>query len=215
MDFIYNSMIDSIATSEKAFEFCVDNLYSFLGYNVISKSEVRPVDLKEFLFKLPSYIPDQAKPLYSGTDDFYLYLVKMYLDQRMSCKPGSRAEKYKNRAYELIKEAKTNVSLNCTYDALMIMLSLFRPWNGRLESYKKMWIIDPTITVELEDAELLKNIFDNKEHFPEKVVEKKGVIDHLFGTDYENNRARRFFFINSILLLTRMLQDRGQFEAEG
>lgn len=211
MDFKYNMLVDCIAGERNAWEYCIQKLFPLMNYKVLTIEDVRPVDLKEWLSRISNKIPYKAKELYPGTDDFYMFMLKLYLDEKISCRKGTRAEKYKKRAYELINEAKTNTSLYCTFDALMIMLSLFRPIKDKLDIYNERVILNPTITVQLEDADLLYSIYNNKKLFPGNVIEKKGRWKKISLTESETKDVVTFFYVNSIILLTRMLQDRGAF----
>ncbi len=210
----YDVVIDQL--NDDAVKFCVEHLYPLFNYRVIKKEDVRSIDLKEKFYPLVSYIDKKMKPVGKlGVTNYYVSLIKLYLMEFISCKKGSRPERYKQAAIEYInKYDDLETGITTVGDILMIYLSLFRSLGENIEIAKSRTVLDATFDLEESDAEIIKIIWKSNNLIPAGMYETKTDIFNRkirVSSDYDIKQKRQFFYAVSILLLARSLQDRGVF----
>ena len=208
----YIKLIDDM--SDKAFQFCVDQLYPMCNYRVIQKKDIRRIDLKERLLGFNSIVPkNDGKE--QGALNYYLFVLTLYFDSFLRCEAGSKAEKYRNRAMELMESALSDDgTIEDVEDIVQIYIALFRSLNNRFNEMDKYVAVGLTFDVFKEDADMLKEIWEHKKLVPNGIVEKTGLLDKIFGTDYEKKIAIKLAYINNVIFLCRCLQNRGVFAME-
>ncbi len=209
----YIKLVDDM--SEQAFNFCVDQLYPMCNYRVLQKEDIRRIDLKERLLGFNSIVPKDDKGKEQGALNYYLFVLKLYFDNYLKCKAGSKAEKYRNRAMGLMNSALSeNGTIEDIEDLVQIFIALFRSLDDDFDHIDKYSVVGLTFDVFKEDADLLKAIWQHKKLVPDGIVEKPGLLDKIFGTDYEKKTAIKFAYINNVIFLCRCLQNRGAFAME-
>lgn len=208
----YIKLVDDM--SDEAFQFCVEQLYPMCNYRVLQKEDIRRIDLKERLLGFNSIVPKNDGEE-QGALNYYLFVLRLYFDSFLKCKPGSTAEKYRNRAMELMESALSdNGTIEDVEDLVQIYIALFRTLNNRFDEMEKYVAVGLTFDVFKEDADMLKEIWEHKKLIPNGIVEKPGLLDKLFGTDYEKRTAIKLTYINNVIFLCRCLQNRGAFAME-
>lgn len=201
--------------NDQAFQFCVEYLYPLLNYQVLKQSDMRRVDLEERLVVYGNTIPRDENGQKQGALNHYFFVLKLYFNDFLKCKPGTKAEKYRNRAIELMDHALSEEgSIEDIEDVVQIYIALFRALADDLDHIEKYSIIGLTFDVFKEDADLLNRIREHKKIVPSGIVVKQDIFDKIFGSDYEINAAIKFAYMNSILILCRCLQKRGAFAME-
>lgn len=139
----------------------------------------------------------------------------MYFEKFLKCKKESKAERYRNRALELMKTAVSeNGTLEDIDDIVLLFISLFRPLRAYFDNIEKYSVSGITMDINLQDAELLKDIYNHKKLIPDGIAEKTGFFDKFFANDYEKQTAIKLAYINNVLFLCRGLQNRGAFGEE-
>ena len=208
----YIKLVDDM--NDRAFQFCVDQLYPISNYRVLQKEDIRRIDLKECLLGFNSIVPkNDGKE--QGALNYYLFVLKLYFDNFLKCKAGSKAEKYRNRAMELMESALSDTgAIEDVEDLVQIFIALFRSLKDDFDHIEKYSVVRLTFDVFAEDAALLKAIWEHKKLVPNGIVEKPGLLDKLFGTDYEKKTAIKLAYINNVIFLCRCLQNRGAFAME-
>lgn len=207
----YIKIIDEM--SDEAFSFCVSYIYPLYNYRVLSESDIRKVDLKENLMRIASLIPKELSKM--GVLNYYLYEVKLYLDSILICKEGSRAELYKARIISAMEKALSeDGTIEDVDDAFFGFMSLLHTLRDKINENAKYVIINPKFTVDQKDAYILKELYENKKRTPEGIDGKKGFIDKKLSLEIDKINARKFFFINNIIFLSRALQSFGAFIVE-
>jgi len=208
----YIKLVDDM--SDEAFQFCVDQLYPMCNYRVLQKEDIRRIDLKERLLGFNSIVPkNDGKE--QGTLNYYLFVLKLYFDNFLKCKTGTKAEKYRNRAIELMESALSdNGTIEDVEDLVQIFIGLFRSLDDDFDHIEKYIVTGITFDVFKEDADLLREIWEHKKLVPNGIVEKPGLLDKIFGTDYEKKTAIKLAYINNVIFLCRCLQNRGAFAME-
>lgn len=208
----YIKLVDDM--SDEAFQFCVDQLYPMCNYRVLKKEDIRRIDLKERLLGFNSIVPkNDGKE--QGALNYYLFVLKLYFDNFLKCKTGTKAEKYRNRAIELMESALSdNGTIEDVEDLVQIFIGLFRSLDDDFDHVEKYIVTGITFDVFKEDADLLREIWEHKKLVPNGIVEKPGLLDKIFGTDYEKKTAIKLAYINNVIFLCRCLQNRGAFAME-
>lgn len=82
--------------SEPAFQDCVHRLWPRLSYQVLTETDVRPIDLKEWLCGY--FWPHMQKKKGPDLFDRYIEAMRYYFESCFDCAPGSPAEKFYRRA---------------------------------------------------------------------------------------------------------------------
>ncbi|MBR3598425.1 MAG: hypothetical protein IKL53_00955 [Lachnospiraceae bacterium] len=210
-DIDYIKIVDEM--SDTAFEFCVAYLYPLYNYRVLQETDIRRIDLKENLMRINSMIPSDFKGM--GVLNYYLYEMKLYFESLLICKEGCRAEKYKERAMDAIDNALSDDgNIEDVDDAFFCFMTLLHTLRDKFNNDKKYTIINSSFGVEKMDADVIKDLYENKEKTPEGITGKTGLIDKVLSTEYGKGCARKFFFVNNIVFLTRALQNFGVFDME-
>lgn len=206
----YNLIVDEL--SDSAFRFCVSQLFPLLNYHILQPSDVRKIDLKEKLFDLTTVTPKAAKAEQKGTCNYYLYAIKMYFDSMFSCEENSRAAKFKARGYASIETALSeNGELNDVDDVFLVFLSMYREYIKHQASDKKFLIKDLFFTAEMDDAEAIGRIPENRDLLPDGFI-KNGLFEKTLNND--SKYAIKTLHMNNILFLCRALQNFGWFAEE-
>ena len=208
----YIKLVDDM--SDEAFQFCVDQLYPMCNYRVLQKEDIRRIDLKERLLGFNSIVPkNDGKE--QGALNYYLFVLKLYFDSFLICEAGSKAEKYRNRAMELMESALSdNGTIEDVEDLVQIYIALFRSLKKCFDNIDKYVAVDLTFDVFKEDADMLKAIWENKKLVPNGIVGKQGLFDSEFRIEYEKKTAIKMAYINNVIFLCRCLQNIGAFAME-
>ena len=163
--------------------------------------------------RISSLIPNELNKM--GVLNYYLFVLKLYFDNTLICKEGSRAEMYKERAiYAMEKALGEEGTIEDVDDAFLGFMTLLHTLRDKLDGDSKYTIIKPAFSVEQKDAAVLKKLYENKTRTPEGINGKNGFIDKKLTFEYEKLNARKFLFINNIVFLSRALQSFGAFNAE-
>lgn len=208
--YVYKAIMDEM--NEYAFSFCKGILFPICDYKVLEIEDIRPIDLAEKLTELSDNLYAQrANKSITGTVNWYIYIMRMYFDQFLSCKTGSRAEKYKHRAKELMDQVTTDdwTSQNGR-DIVLIFLSILHVFDS-FEQMQTHSAVDLSLSIDQEDAILLKKVWDNMT--PMVSTEKKNLIVKEISRHGIEQQATKFAYIMNIIYLTQLLQERGAFNA--
>lgn len=197
----YEALINQM--NEEAFTFCVDNLFHLFDFQVLKPEDMRRIDLLEYLVRFRNTFSfDKAK---KGYLNFYLDVVKSYIQNIIRCVPDSRAYKCRNRAYQVIENAtKLHGNQNDVIDAVILFLSLYREFEGQ-EDNKDYYIDDVTICAGTYDAETLNDLMYSD------VLKKTGKFDFMRKQNDDVGFCEVVMYINSIIYLALGLQERGLF----
>lgn len=207
----YIEIVDEM--SDAAFLFCVSYLYPLYNYRVLKETDIRRIDLKENLMRISSLIPNELNKM--GVLNYYLFELKLYFENTLTCKAGSRAEMYKKRAVSAMEKALSEEgNIKDVDDAFLGFMTLLHTLRDKISGNSKCTIIKPSFSVEQKDADVLKGLFENKSRTPEGIDGKTGFIDKKLSLEYEKLNARKFLFINNIVFLSRALQNFGAFDTE-
>lgn len=209
----YIKVVDEM--SDKAFQFCVEQLYPICDYCVLEQEDIRRVDLKEWLTSFNNSVLREEHGKKQGALNYYISILKLYFEEFLKCKDESMAAKYKNRAFELMKNALSeNGTLEDIEDIVLIFIVLFRTLKDRFDDIDKYLITKITFDLKIEDAELLKIILKHKKLVPSGIGEKAKFFGRIFVTTYEKHMAIKLAYVNNVLFLCRGLQKRGAFWVE-
>ena len=147
MEFKYKELLDSM--DQSTFGYCRDKLWDLFDYRVLTKEDVRKIDMEDQILRI------QGKyPLAFGTKNpdyvlYYLDSLRFCFERYLKCPKGSREELYYNRAIGMIDEIKKDkVQEKIQWDSLItIFISLMR-WKAEKGNTSFQ------LTVKKEDADL-------------------------------------------------------------
>lgn len=207
----YIKIVDEM--SNATFSFCISYLYPLYNYRLLKETDIRRIDLKENLMRVSSLIPNELNKM--GVLNFYLFELKLYFENTLHCKAGSRAELYKERAISAMDKALSKEgTIEDVDDVFLVFMTLLRTFRDKISDNSKCIITNPSFGVEKKDADVLNGLFENKSRTPEGIDGKTGFIDKKLSFGYEKFNARKFLFINNIVFLSRALQNFGAFDTE-
>ena len=213
----YNEIFEEM--NEETFTYCLDFLYPFCNYKVLKHSDVRKIDLLEWLYPYPllGTIPNDDHGNEQGSLDFYLYCLRCYFENYINCVENSQADLFRKRAIELLDSAKTQViDIDDVDDIVFIFISLFKVLddNDRLDIAQKTRM-NGTINDRLnkKDAILLKKLSE-KENLTPKKIHPKSEWGERLNRDGKVLQAINYMFVNNIIFLCRILQKQGDFSKE-
>lgn len=209
--FSYPGILCNIS-NEEAFHYCVHKIYPILKYTVLQEDDVRRIDLAEKLNEIVGDIKDEIKNISNGaTIDYYAFLLEVYLKSFTETKKGSREEKYYQRALELIAGiSNSEAAFNDVKDALMIFISLFRSHKNHLDKVDKYYATANLFDYLIEDGSLIVELYNRDNLYPARMIRKL----KRNSSNVEDNAIKKFFYVNSIVILTYGLQERGAFSGE-
>ena len=191
----YVKMIDAL--DEPAFRFYVEQVYPIYNYRIISITDIRPIDMKENLLRMA--IPGSDKDKQKGTAGYFGSLLRGWF-KALNCEKGSRADLYRDRAMKVLEGP--SLSYADLEDAVIVFTALFREEVKLMHSKQKVANID--LDLDCHDAKLLAFMLakDNRNHFKQ--------IWNILSTA-ELNQTVDFIYINCLLVLCKVLKDRGEF----
>lgn len=208
----YRRLIEEM--SDDAFLFCVDLLYPISGYRVLKPEDIRRIDLLERILGFDSLIPKAERGKDQGSLNYYIGVLKKYLDLYIKCKEGSRSERYKKRAYELINTALSDEGvLRDVDDLFFIFISFFRALRPQFDEIgKQNCFVNDSFFLDLQkaDAALLNEI---RLHKSLSLPERTWGIG-VSPIKKEDATAVKLAYINNVLFLSRGLDARGAFLLE-
>lgn len=212
----YIQIVDEM--TNEAFAFCVENLYPLFNYSVLQQEDVRRVDLKEKLVGLEKQIPSgivEGRADLKGIRNFYLFMLRLFFEQFLKYETGSRVHRFKNRAYEAMSRALSDKgSIQDIDDTFLVFISLFPDLPDYAKTARTRITKEVSFGACMADAEWIKQIWESKEFIPDGIVEKKGILDKMFGVDYEIRTAMKLMYMNNIIFLARALQNYGAYSQE-
>lgn len=194
----YLQIVDSL--NDEAFAFCVDAIFSVLGYRVLRKEDVRRVDLKERLREFSAQ---------SGS--LYLHILQLYFGNYLHFSAESREERLYHRALDLMKDVSKNQNdFGKLDDLVLIFIILLRPLATGAGSVEE--IADRMLELSRDDAGILKKIWKN--HIPSEVENMPEFMQKLQKPRTPPLEELKMTYINNVLFLCRSLQNRGEFAGE-
>lgn len=199
--------------NDAAFLFCVSYLYPLYNYKVLKETDIRRIDLKENLMRIESLIPRELNKM--GVLNYYLFELRLYFENILICKEGSREEMYKKRAMDAMEKTLSEKgNIKDVEDVFLGFMILLRAFRDKIFGDSKRTVNILSFCVEPNDADVLKELFENKSRTPEGIDGKTGFINKKLSLEYEKLNARKFLFVNNIVFLTRALQNFGAFDVE-
>ena len=200
---------------DEAFSFLMDSLYPLFNYRVLKKDDVRRIDLMEILVRTEDPTKEDWKDKKGIT--YYLFCLKQYLDEYLKCQEGSRAELFKNRAYDILEkdlkedaEISEDELLSDAEDVFIVFISLFREASDNLDNIDDFVISDIDFNLRKDDAELLKKIWQHEDLVPDKINDQGGFL--WFGkSDEVGKRGVKLTYYNNMIMLCRNMERRGFF----
>lgn len=191
---------------EETFRFCINKLFSVFNYCYLTKDDIRKIDFIEQLMKMQIEFSEYSKGKHIGMLNYYLDIVEKYYDCLIKCEEKSRAEKCKNRGYEVIENAiKSNGTLYDVEDSIVILMCLFR----ELENSDTKVLSDMTISITRDDVDLLDRLIEYKFQGRGAIVKKPGILEKIKSNSDQSEREDKIMYINSVLFLALGLQERG------
>ena len=203
----YLKIVDAFQAG--AFKLCVSTLFPLFGHPVLKESDIRPIDLKEDLVITED---DILIDVSSNSYEFFALALSDYLNDLTVVKEGSRAERYKERAIELIAKASQgeNPEQNVE-DALYITVALLKPNMGKLGYDNAEPVVDPIFNITPDDIEVLEEIWD---YYMEVFDPSRS---GLFRKRNKIEGTRDIFllaYVNSVVFFCQLMQKRGAFNTE-
>ena len=190
-----------------ALRLCVEHLFPLFELRVLKAQDLRKIDLKEQVLQLTEhyFLPE---------DSTWIYIegLSAYLDLMVNATENSRAEKYKNRAFELLEKAgHGNNTMQNLEDALLLFIALMKPVKGQISADSKL-IKDPDFSLTPEDIGIIEESWE--------VVEDAltSARPGLFRRRDSNENALllyQYTYIANIIFFCRLLQQRGAFAKGG
>ena len=211
ISFDYSKLTDEL--NDQAFDYCVSNIYPLCNYKVLKENDIRRIDLKEYLSKIDLMLSFELKK--QGDLNAFLYLLEYLLDNVLICKTDSIAEKYKERAKISICNARDkNDNLQDVEDAFLCFIILLHTMRKYIYKDNKCVIVGATFYTERCYSDTLKILFESDIDFSDGIIGKKKKIFVNKTENLEEIELKKFFFINSIIFLARIIQKFGGFEGE-
>ena len=200
---------------DEAFSFLMDSLYPLFNYRVLKKDDVRRIDLMEILVRTEDPTKEDWKDKKGLT--YYLFCLKQYMDEYLKCQEGSRAELFKNRAYDILEkdlkedaEISEDELLSDAEDVFIVFISLFREAGENLDNIDDFVITDVDFNLKKDDAKLLKKIWEHEDLIPDKINDQGGFL--WFGkSDEIGKRGVKLTYYNNMIMLCRNMERRGFF----
>lgn len=211
ISFDYSKLIDEL--NDQAYNYCVSNIYPLCNYKVLKENDIRRIDLKEYLSKIDLMLSFELKK--QGDLNTFLYLLEFLLDNVLICKTDSIAEKYKKRAKISICNARDKTdNLQDVEDAFLCFIILLHAMREYLHKDKKCSIVRATLYAKRCYSDTLKTLFESDIDFSDGMIgkKKKKIVNKT--EKLEEIELKKFFFINSIIFLARIIQKFGGFEGE-
>lgn len=191
---------------EETFRFCIEKLFSFFDYCYLTKDDIRKIDFIEQLMKMQIDFSEYNKGKHIGMLNYYLDIVEKYYDCLIKCEENSRAERCKNRGYEVIENAvKSSGTLYDIEDSIVILMCLFR----ELGNSDAKILTDMTISITRDDIDMLDRLIEYKFQGRGAVVKKPGILEMIKSNSNQSEREEKIMYINSVLFLALGLQERG------
>ena len=195
--------------NEFAFLYCVNNAYQYLNCNVLDIKDMRKVDLAEKIISNSDIILENTDKV-DGSLNLFLLIVKYFFDEVFNIEKGSRADRFRNRGYELIEEATGEKGNHFDIeDVVTIFISLLRT-TVNMESDKEQ-ISSFEVGINIEDVDLIHEIKDDKRINLNDLNKKTGLIKSK--NDKDIQLIMDVFYTNLIIFLTGALQTRGKFKS--
>lgn len=219
MYYVYDVIVDTISKTPLAFDALAKHLYPLMGLNKLTVNDLRPVDIKEFFHKIKTNMPKDLSYKSSDSVDCYCFILGRYLNQ-LNCESGSRADRYKTYAWDLMEKACAEKEISRPLDSLLITLSLYRVLGNDLDT--STIIHNANIETSCNDFDLLRRICEKKAIVPtikQEVSVETGTFKRKTEKYYRDVKISddtiRWFHINSILHLCYMLNMRCVFDDLG
>lgn len=228
--------------NDRAVEFCVIQLYNYLGFEYLKKEDVRKCDLIEKILFINRKMKEQFETtrkiiarnntiqyekkykkyydkvfsddryyneIYYSNWNYYRAQMKYMFVNYASCVRDSRADKYLDRAMELLN----NIENGSTETIMMIFLSLMRVHKDEIGKIFLRNINTTEFDVKNGDEEILRDIFLSEGWlnyslilYPNyRLVDIKKDIGYNSVEDYR----RKSWYINSVLTLAYLFQEKG------
>ncbi len=210
----YKYLIGSL--NEDAFSFLMDSFYPLFNYRVLKKEDVRKIDMMETLVRTENPSSEEWEGKIGIR--YYLFIMKQYYEEYLKCQEGSSAERYKKRVVDMLertleddKEISKEDLLKAAEDSLIVFVSLFRAINVEFDNIGDCSLSNIDFSLQKEDAEVLKKIWECEDLIPDSVSDKGGLFGFM-KSDGTKNRARKLFYLNNMIFLSLGLQKRGFFE---
>lgn len=208
----YIAIIDEL--NDQAFQRSVELLFPLLGYRILTKDDVRKVDLKERVLELIArYVPSKGRKSV-GTLDKYGEILKFYFEYYLPCKLDSIASRYRTIALETIKTIKPGIEeIRIAEDLFMIFLSMMR--SAKPDFEKKTPIENISFIVKNSDGELLEEIKDHEFLWPVAQIAasfvQTPIAKKVIKPNLQPVNDKEFAYLNNVLLYCRMMQAQGEF----
>ncbi len=194
----------------EAFSLCVEQLFPLFDLMILTKQDIRKVDLKENVLDLiklryPALIEELS--LISLT---YCEQLRLLLDSTSKVEKGSRAERYRNRALELLdNKANKSIQLQNLSDALLIFVAIMKPLRGHIDAVENKCTQEPIFSYETEDIGVLNEVWTVQFEFV-----NTSILGFKKKNDSNASNNIKLWYVISIILFCCILQERGAFASE-
>lgn len=194
---------------EETFNYCIDRLFPMFDYCVLTRDDIRRVDVLEQLVGIQKRFDENNKEKNIGFLNYYLQLLEKYYNNLVNCEEGSRAAKCKDRGYEvLVNAAMKEGTIYDIEDSVVILLCLFREIKDKA-NISDYLIRDMSISVTKEDVDLVNLIIDYKFQAAKGVMKKPAILEKIKFADDNNEYDAKIMYMNSVIFLCLGLQERG------
>ncbi len=203
----YLKIVDSFQAG--AFKLCRTTLFPLFRHPVLKESDIRPIDLKEDLVKTED---DILIDVSINSYEFFTLALSDYLSGLTVVKESSRAERYKERAFELIEKASQgeNPAQNIE-DALYITVALLKPNVGKLGYKDTEPVADPDFDITPKDVEVLEEVCDI---YMEVYDPSRPGLFRNRDKDEKASAIYTLAYVNSVVFFCQLMQNRGAFNTE-
>lgn len=209
-DFRFEQLIDRL--SEPAFHHCVHVLWPLMSYKYLSESDIRKIDLKEWLYNVSEpYFGKKHSP--TCVFDKYAETMNGYFEERVLCVPGSVAEAYYARAKSILGKDREKMSLDDLESICAILILLARS-EMKQTGKKQLPIKEVEFKIEYNDIDILKHIKDLKPVNKNILKNPKDAVQPLIDKVSKPRLPDIETYVINTLLLCRMLQIQGVYVAE-
>lgn len=204
----YIEMIDNYCP--EAFTHCVEQLFPLFGLKILTKQDIRRVDLKEYMLVLTKlHYPVSLEDL-SLTSVSYCEELRSLLVSSIKTEKGSRADRYRNRALELLdKKANESIQLQNISDALLIFVALMKPLLGHIDAVDNKCTQEPIFSYETADMDVLNEVWAVQFE-----LANTSILGFKKKSDSNASISIKLWYAISVLLFCRILQERGAYNSE-
>ena len=196
--------------SDKGFEHFKSLVFPMLGYQYMTEAEARKIEVCERLYDMADRVPMKSGQKKGMASEAYYEILENHLQVSIMCKPGSIAEGYKTRAFQIIRDMKVEKAVD-EETPFEKRLTLFAIFLALLRSiypdFQKAYATEAQLFVSRKDADILKAFKDSKSRMDITGIFRKSKVQSIQDND--------IVYIHNIIMYCILMEIQGEYTKEG